>query len=125
MGPIKYVNRYYRLLHEAKDLVYFNTIIKDSDLAIGIDIESCTDSLMALCRQELIRVRRELENYILLHPDFQSSFQPVDLFPGAPLISCQMAEAASMAGVGPMAAVAGAFAQTLGEKLYSNTRSYC
>jgi len=117
-----YVNRHYRLLHEAGDLYYFNIRVKDSDLDIGVDVESYTDSLMALCQKELIRLRGELEDYISLHPGFKSSLFPVNLLPGAPSIAHQMAGAALIANVGPMAAVAGAFAQAVGEKLDSNTK---
>lgn len=121
MNP-EYVTRYYRLLHVAKDLSYFNTVVKDSDLAIGIDAQSCTDSLMVSCYKQLQKLRSELEAYILLHPRFNSSLVPLELLPDAPAIAQQMAKAAFIAQVGPMAAVAGAFAQTIGEKARKRAR---
>lgn len=60
---------------------------------------------------EIVRQRRILENYIKRHPDFQHSLEPVDCLPDAPDIAQQMAKAAQLVGVGPMAAVAGAMAQ--------------
>jgi uncharacterized protein len=61
--------------------------------------------------EEIKRLRTELEIYIDTHPEFQSSLVPVNLKPHAPPVACFMAEAAWAAGVGPMAAVAGAFAE--------------
>jgi hypothetical protein len=50
----QHVNRLYRRLHEGHDLVYFSVKLKESDLAIGVDNSSYSDSLVSLCRQELI-----------------------------------------------------------------------
>lgn len=119
----QHVNRLYRQLHEGHDLVYFTVKLKESDLAIGVDAASYSDSLISVCRQELARLRAQLESYILLHPEFQTSLYPIQLLPSAPAIACAMAEAARLAGVGPMAAVAGAVAQAVGEKLDSMTES--
>ena len=55
--------------------------------------------------------RRELERYIIRHPEFQHSLIPVDLLDDAPEIACRMAAAARLTGLGPMAAVAGCLAQ--------------
>jgi hypothetical protein len=115
-----YVNRDYRILHQAGDMEYFNVKIKDSDLAIGIDCKSYKDDLQSICYRELARIRGELEDYIAFHPEFKASFVPLKLRPGAPEIASSMSRAASSAGVGPMAAVAGAFAQVIGEKLKSH-----
>lgn len=116
-GNHDYVNRHYRLLHTGHDLSYFNIRVKESDLAIGVDQNVLTDSLISLCRRELIRLRSELEYYIEEQPVFKTSFSPVELLPGAPEIARVMAGAALLADVGPMAAVAGAFAQKIGELL--------
>lgn len=112
-----YVQRSYRSLHGASDLQYFNVRIRESDLAIGVEKQCYSDSLVHLCRKELIRVRGDLEDYISLQPEFKSSLVPVAVLPGAPEIVCRMGRAAMLAGVGPMAAVAGAVAQSIGEKL--------
>lgn len=113
----EYVIRDYRSLHNAKDLHYFNVIIKETNLAIGVDTKSYTDSLVSLCQKEIIRLRGDLESYISLHPEFRTTFAPIKLLPGAPEIAVTMAGAAWQAGVGPMAAVAGTIAQAVGEKL--------
>jgi ApbE superfamily uncharacterized protein (UPF0280 family) len=63
---------------------------------------------------EIVRQRRILEEYITRHPDFHQSLEPLELFEGAPDVAQNMARAASLVGVGPMAAVAGAMAQCAG-----------
>lgn len=70
----------------------------------------CSD-LPEAVRQEIVHQRTLLEEYILHHKEFLSSLVPLDLLPGAPEIACQMACAARLAEVGPMAAVAGAIAE--------------
>ncbi|MEN6390584.1 MAG: UPF0280 family protein [Syntrophomonas sp.] len=112
-----YVQRVYRSLHNASDLHYFTIQIRESDLAIGVDKKSYTDGLLSLCRKELARLRGELEDYIACDPDFRTSLVPIRLLPAAPPIVKSMAAAARLCNVGPMAAVAGAIAQGIGEKL--------
>jgi len=119
----QHVNRLYRQLHGGQDLVYFTVKLKESDLAIGVDAASYSDSLITVCRQELTRLRAQLESYIVLHPAFRSSLYPIQLLPSAPPLACIMAEAARLSGVGPMAAVAGAIAQAVGEKLETMVES--
>lgn len=104
-------------MHKASDLHYFSIQIRESDLAIGVDKKSYTDSLLPLCRKELARLRGELEDYIACDPDFRTTLMPVQLLPAAPPIVQGMADAARLCNVGPMAAVAGAIAQGIGEKL--------
>lgn len=113
----QYVKRDYRALHGAQDLVYFQVKIKETDLAIGVDRASYTDRLLSLCQQEVMHLRADLEHYISRQPAFRTSFVPLRLLPEAPPIASTMAKAALQAGVGPMAAVAGAFAEALGEKI--------
>jgi ApbE superfamily uncharacterized protein (UPF0280 family) len=64
---------------------------------------------------EIVRQRRILEDYITRHPSFQSALAPIDLRADAPEVARRMAWAARRAGVGPMAAVAGAMAQIAAE----------
>lgn len=118
----RYVLRDYRTRHEAKDLHYFQVCIQETDLAIGVDKASYADCLLALGKEEILRLRSDLEYYISYHPEFRTSFIPLQLRPGAPAIASIMSKAALCAGVGPMAAVAGAIAQTVGEKLASQAQ---
>jgi ApbE superfamily uncharacterized protein (UPF0280 family) len=70
----------------------------------------CCDAFGAVV-DEIVQQRRILEEYIRRQPEFLTSFDPIDLHPGAPPVAERMAWAARLAGVGPMAAVAGAMAQ--------------
>lgn len=119
-----YVQRDYRSLHNASDLQYFTIKIRESDLAIGVDKKSYTDSLLLLCRKELARLRGELEDYIACEPDFRTSLVPIRLLPAAPPIVHRMAAAARLCNVGPMAAVAGAIAQGVGERLLEQVEEF-
>lgn len=109
-----YVDRSYRTLHAGSDLHYFRVRVRETDLAIGVDNDSYNDSLITLCEKEIIRLRSGLEAYIDVHPEFRTSLAPLDLLPGAPPIAVSMNKAGWKAGVGPMAAVAGAFAEAVG-----------
>ena len=60
---------------------------------------------------EIVRQREILESYIEQHPQFGSSFVPVEVLPGAPEVAIRMAAAAQLVGVGPMAGVAGIMAE--------------
>ncbi|MDD3895057.1 MAG: UPF0280 family protein [Syntrophomonadaceae bacterium] len=110
-------DRDYRLLQLGNDLKYFNVKVKETDLAIGVENKVYSDSLISLCYKETIKIRRQLEEYILSHPQFQTSLVPIKTFPEAPEIAVKMAAAAAVAGVGPMAAVAGAVADYIGQIL--------
>lgn len=112
-----YVKRDYRALHEARDLHYFHIQLKETDLDIAVDQESYQDHLIPLCQETVRRLRGDLEYYISRQPTFRTSFVPLRLLPAAPALARHMAGAAFKTGVGPMAAVAGAFAQAVGEML--------
>jgi len=75
-----------------------------------------SSSAYAIITEELKRLRAVLEIYIDIDPAFLHSLIPVTLKPHAPEIAHIMAEAAQKAGVGPMAAVAGAFAEFAARK---------
>jgi len=68
-------------------------------------------------RQLVLKHRRSLENYIKRNPAFLGSLEPLHIGDNAPRIARQMAVAAEAAGVGPMAAVAGAIAEFVGREL--------
>jgi uncharacterized protein len=55
---------------------------------------------------------RLLREYISSRPEFLDALVPIPVAKGAPPIVCLMARAARRAGVGPMAAVAGAIAES-------------
>jgi len=64
---------------------------------------------------EIVRQRQILEKYIDHHPDFRQAFEPIEVLADAPEVAQQMARAAQLVGVGPMASVAGVMAQRAAE----------
>ena len=65
----------------------------------------------------IVTCRSQIENYIASHPLFTSSLTPLPLDNLAPAIIQAMLQAALVAEVGPMAAVAGAIAEFVGRGL--------
>ncbi len=107
-----YQTRYYRNLHQSNDLVSFEVNIKETDLYI---------SACAKLPQEATKVvrvqRRKLESYIENNPEFLTSLRPLSLQDNMPYIARKMTEVSILAGVGPMAAVAGVLAEIVGWEL--------
>lgn len=89
----------------------FQAVVEQTDLWIVAEKD-----LSAQVVSHVEAVRGRLKNYILLHPEFAESLTPVEVCKGAPEIAARMALAAKAAGVGPMAAVAGAMSQSVVER---------
>lgn len=64
-----------------------------------------------VCLDAINRARADLELFISHDPYFQATLEPYACPPGAPGIVRRMCDTAAQAGVGPMAAVAGAIAE--------------
>jgi len=107
-----YEQRTYRHDVKDRDLVSFQAAVKETDLYIC----ACRD-LSAEAVTAINEVRGPLEGYIREHPIFLHSLEPLPVDRHAPEVVRRMQQAARPAKVGPMAAVAGAVAQMVGEKL--------
>ncbi len=107
-----YQPRTYRHWIEGKDLVPFTVTVKETDLYIR-----ATSNLQRKARRLVLKYRRQLEQYIEQNPDFLISLKPLPVPARAPRIVLDMIEAGHQAGVGPMAAVAGAIAEYVGKEL--------
>ena len=119
---MEYTDRTYRQQFRQEDLTYFQVVVKETDLGVGVRRERF-DLALARWVEELVREQRAfLEEYIKLDPAFLHAIAPHQLRQGAPELAVRMAEAASAAGVGPMAAVAGAFAEYVGQRLVKRSR---
>jgi len=112
-----YRSRTYRRRVRGDGVVSFPVSLKESDLQISVDRESYSPELPEYALSLLAGIRRELEQYITRDQEFRRTLIPHPLLPGAPRIARLMAAAARRAGVGPMAAVAGAVSEVLGRKL--------
>jgi uncharacterized protein len=111
-----YEPRDYRHWVSDRDLVSFHVALRETDLLIRAD-RDLTDDALAAAR----RCRADLEAYISSHPHFAVSLEPVPVESSAPSLVKDMADAARRAGVGPMAAVAGAIAEQVGTALLALT----
>lgn len=102
----------YRRLVDDSSLCKFRVKIKESDILIRAEKD-----LRKEAKKILLSIRREIEGYIAEDSIFLTTFVPYKPNDDAPAIIKEMAEAGRMAAVGPMAAVAGAIAEKLGQEL--------
>ncbi|MBA7665498.1 hypothetical protein ES703_73569 [subsurface metagenome] len=107
-----YEPRTYRHWIKGGDLVPFNVVVKETDLYIR-----ASTNLKRKALKLVVKYRDILERYIRRYPTFLTSRQPLPVDENAPHIVKAMSEAASRAGVGPMASVAGAIAEFVGTEL--------
>jgi ApbE superfamily uncharacterized protein (UPF0280 family) len=111
-----YQPRIYRHWIKVSDLVSFSVVDRETDLHISAQQNLENEALRAIRT-----IRAPLEDYITSHPLFLSSLIPCSVETHAPPVVKEMAEAARLAGVGPMAAVAGAIAHAVGNDLLAYT----
>jgi len=107
-----YEPRTYRHWVKDKDLISFNIAVKETDLYIR-----ALTNLKRKALKLVLKYRDALERYVERHPIFLTSLKPLPVDNGAPLIVRSMSESASKVGVGPMASVAGAIAEFVGNEL--------
>ncbi len=104
--------RFYRERHRRAEWVVFRAQYQESDLWIRADRD-----LRQVAQDAVLTCRRHLEDYIARHPAFLHSLQPLPDDDHAPPVVREMLRASLAAAVGPMAAVAGAIAQAVGQRL--------
>jgi len=99
------------------DLHTFEVRVGESDLLI-----SAERPLRRVAERALRSARAEVEGYLARDAEFAPAMGPREALPGAPPIVVAMIEATRACGVGPMAAVAGAVAQRVGDALLEHAR---
>ncbi len=102
----------YRRLVNPEGLVPFQVRFKESNLLILAERDLSSEAV-----ERLVKLRGELDEYVERHPLFVKSLVPLPFDEEAPQVVKRMLKACSVAGVGPMAAVAGAVAEELGRFL--------
>ena len=108
-----YQERTYRHNVHAKGLKSFQVVVGETDLWI------CAESDFEKQVRDLVFMfRHQIETYIEFHPEFLTSLLPLSDDPYAPPIVRDMIRSTIKAGVGPIASVAGAMAQWVGEALF-------
>ena len=109
---MEYVERNYRNKIKISDLTTYHVSIKETDLWI-----SARKNLKPETEHIVHDLRFKLENYIQAHPEFLTALVPCPDDAYAPGIVRDMISCSKIAGVGPMASVAGAMAQYIANGL--------
>jgi ApbE superfamily uncharacterized protein (UPF0280 family) len=112
----EYQKRYYRNLLSSKDRVAFRVAVQETDLYV-----QALKPLEDITRELILTHRGYIEKYIKKHPEFLDTLKPWRVHGPAPIIIQDMVSAGQKAGVGPMAAVAGAIAEHVGVDLLKYT----
>jgi len=113
-----FVARTYRDFASRGTWVAFAAACEETDLYIRAEQNLTREALEATRR-----ARRAIEGYIRDHPGFQTSLEPLPFDPEAPPIVQDMLLAGQSLSVGPMAAVAGAIAESVGTSLHAFSRN--
>lgn len=114
-----YEERFYRAVPKLNDLVCYEVKFKETDLWC------CTKTdLRKIIEDRIFSYRHQLEGYIEHRPLFKESLGPLEDDPLAPPIARKMLSVSSQVGVGPMATVAGAIAEFVGQDISSVTDDY-
>jgi len=111
-----YEERFYRKYGVGEELLSFEVKYYESDLLILAEKDLRTEAMEAIKE-----ARKTIEDYALERMDFLTSLEPLTEKGDEPLLIKQMLEASSLAGVGPMAAVAGAINYAVAERLMPET----
>ncbi|TGE33021.1 UPF0280 family protein [Desulfosporosinus sp. Sb-LF] len=117
-----FTERIYRQQHRQADLVHFQLAVQETDLDIGVRKDRFSAQLVKWVEETIQACRRPLEDYVQRDPGFLNALIPYSVLPDAPLMVQTMAEAGRLAGVGPMAAVAGAVAEWVGKAIAKRSK---
>ena len=109
-----YEERNYRQWVSHDDLVAVRVVEEETDLLVSGDVD-----LSVAAMEAIAKYRKQIKGYILTDRKFQLALGPVEVRDDAPEIVKEMSRAARIAGVGPMASVAGAMAERVGQDLLS------
>lgn len=112
MSQSRYQNRFYRRWVEKEDLVTQEIVVGETDIFVSAQ-KDVRDVAEKLAR----KFRGQIEEYIKEYPEFKTSYQPLEIDSEAPDIIKDMGYSSKLAGVGPMASVAGAITEFVGKRL--------
>ena len=117
--PETYSTRFYRELSHPREGAVFQICEGESDLWIHTDVNR-----EETARHALSVVRKSLINYMKRDPTFEGALAPLNPLSPCPEPVFEMIRASSVAGVGPMAGVAGMIAQYVGRALVAESASH-
>ena len=89
----------------------FRSVLKETDLWVAVDAEKYEKAVDSFTLDRIRFYRQILDKYIVKHPEFRDSLNPVRIPEGVHQVISDMGRAAEAAGTGPMSAVAGTFAE--------------
>ncbi len=112
--------RFYRQQLNHDQMTSFITRIKETDLWIAVDKDSYTGELPDITGNMVWQHRTIVENYIKDNPGLATAMEPFLVHGPVPETVMRLVRAGNAAGVGPMAAVAGVFAEITGLFLLEN-----
>ena len=104
-----YQERKYRNLIDTGELSNFRVVVQETDLQVHADRKLVTET-----RELVLEQRGYVEAYIKAHPEFLTTLTPWRQTGPAAKIVSDMVQAGIRAGVGPMAAIAGAISENVG-----------
>ncbi|MBU1905576.1 MAG: UPF0280 family protein [Candidatus Omnitrophica bacterium] len=113
MKSSNYQRRFYRNWVKADDLYHTHFREKETDLQILTNKKINRDFI----KERIDLYRWDIENYIRINKKFLTALKPLEVELTAPKIVKEMALQSKKANVGPMATVAGAVAEFLGQDL--------
>jgi len=117
---LNYEHRFYRNKFNTTRFNGFQLKHLETDLWIGTDTESFKSEMQEVALAAVKELRQNLDDYIKTEPEFAKTLKPFQPNNSAPKEAKEMAFAAAKAGIGPMAAVAGLFAQEAGKAISQN-----
>jgi len=109
--------RWYRRLMEGERFTSFTITYLETDLWIGVNPFSYHPDMPGFTLKKSKELRVIMDNYIAIHPEFLTSLIPIKPDSLSHPIIQAMINATIISGTGPMSAVAGAFAQFIGEAI--------
>ena len=110
---MEYIHRTYRQHFRQDRWKYFVTRYKETDLCIGVDKDSWQAGIPIFADRFVRELRGEMDGWISRRPDYAQALVPCEAGE-APEIFREMSAVAYRSGIGPMSAVAGAFARETG-----------
>lgn len=114
---MEYRERSYRSRFSNDERRWFCVKFLESDLWIGVDNGSYRASMEADTYAMLVDLRRQMDAYLLMDPQYKTALTPYDAGLEAPNILKEMSRVSHKTGIGPMSAVAGAVAKKIADFL--------
>lgn len=114
---MEYKERSYRSRFSNDGRRWFCVKFLESDLWIGVDSGSYHASMEDKVYAFLVDLRRQMDAYLLMDPQYKTALTPYEAGLEAPTILKEMSRVSHKTGIGPMSAVAGAVAKKVAEFL--------